>query len=285
MPYYLAADKAKDAEFQKRGWTEIVQHIHATDPFKHPVSLHPTDLSRTQVTDASVLDFEMLQTGHGDRASILPTIDLVRRSRQAKPTMPTINSEVCYEGILGKCHDDVVRMVTWPSLLGGTAGHTYGANGIWQLNRKEQEYGKSPHGGNWGTTPWDEAMKLPGSRQVGEAKKLLERFEWWKFEPHPEWVGIDGDVPATGRSGPNDGAIPPSAAGIPDRVRVIYVPGATRIRVTQLKPVGGWKAEYFNPATGGTTSAGPNFTIDVDGTARISPPADARDWVLILRRI
>jgi hypothetical protein len=170
-----------------------VQYIHATDPFKHPVSLHPTDLSRTQVTDPNVLDFEMLQTGHGDRASIGPTIDRVRRSRRAEPTMPTINAEVCYEGILNTCHDDVVRIVTWESLLGGTAGHTYGANGIWQMNRQGQPYGKSPHGGTYGPTPWDEAMKLPGSRQVGYARKLLEQFEWWKFEPHPEWVQIDGE--------------------------------------------------------------------------------------------
>jgi hypothetical protein len=195
MPYYLSADKAKDAELQKHALTELVNYIHATDPFHHPVSIHPTDLSRTQVTDPSVLDFEMLQTGHGDRASIGPTIDLVRRSREAKPTMPTVNSEVCYEGILGACHADVVRIVTWASLLGGTAGHTYGANGIWQLNRKDQPYGKSPHGGTYGPTPWDEAMKLPGSTQVGYAKKLLERFEWWKFESHPQWAVWADDSP------------------------------------------------------------------------------------------
>jgi Protein of unknown function (DUF4038)/Domain of unknown function (DUF5060) len=188
MPYYLSADKAKDADLQRHALSELVNYIHATDPYHHPVSIHPTDLSRTQLTDPSVLDFEMLQTGHGDRASIGPTIDFVRRSREAKPAMPTINSEVCYEGILGTCHADVVRIVTWGSLLGGTAGHTYGANGIWQMNRKDQPYGKSPHGGTYGPTPWDEAMKLPGSTQVGYAKKLLERFEWWKFQPHPEWA-------------------------------------------------------------------------------------------------
>src|SRR5439155_2566744 len=180
----------------KRGWTEIAAYIHKTDPFHRPVSIHPVDLSRTQVTDPAVLDFEMLQTGHSDRRSIGPTIDLLRRSRASTPTMPTVNSEVCYEGILGTCHDDVVRIVTWHSLLAGTAGHTYGANGIWQLNRKDQPYGKSPHGGNWGETPWDEAMALPGSRQVGLAKKLLDRFEWWKFQPHSEWATtLDSSVP------------------------------------------------------------------------------------------
>ncbi|MEO6437517.1 MAG: DUF4038 domain-containing protein [Tepidisphaeraceae bacterium] len=191
MPYYLAADKPKDGEFQKRGWTEIAAYIRKTDPFHRPVTIHPTDLARNQVTDPSVLDFEMLQTGHGDRASIMPTIGSLRASRAAKPTMPTLNSEVCYEGILGTCPAEIQRIMGWTSLLAGTAGHTYGANGIWQVNRKDQPYGKSPHGGNWGETPWDEAMRLPGSAQTGHAKKLLERFQWWRFQPHPEWAAWD----------------------------------------------------------------------------------------------
>lgn len=191
MPYYLSADKPKEAELQKQGWTEIARYLRATDPFHRPISIHPTDRSRNQVTDPAVLDFEMLQTGHGDRASLANTIFQLQTSRSTKPAMPTINSEVCYEGILGTCHDDVQRLMGWTSLLAGTAGHTYGANGIWQMNRKDQPYGKSPHGGTYGPTPWDEAMLLPGSGQTALAKKLLERFEWWKFEPHPEWASWD----------------------------------------------------------------------------------------------
>ncbi len=188
MPYYLAKDKAHDAEFQKTGWTQICSYVHSIDPLHHPVSLHPVDLSRTQVTDPAVLDFEMLQTGHGDRASIPPTLALVHQSRTSLPTMPTINSEVCYEGILGTCHEDLERFMVWSCLLSGTAGHTYGANGIWQVNEPGRPYGKSPHGGTYGPTPWNEAMVLPGSRQTGLAKKLLERFDWWTFEPHTDWA-------------------------------------------------------------------------------------------------
>jgi hypothetical protein len=190
MPYYMlsAEEKPKVAELQKQGWTEIAKYIREIDPFDRPITIHPTDLSRNQVTEPSVLDFEMLQTGHGDRASLGNTISCLQRSRAAAPSMPTINSEVCYEGILGTCAAEVVRLMTWTSLLHGTAGHTYGANGIWQLNRREKPYGKSPHGGDYGHTPWNDAMKLPGSRQSGLAKKLLERFEWWKFEPSGEWA-------------------------------------------------------------------------------------------------
>ncbi|HEX8522467.1 MAG TPA: DUF4038 domain-containing protein [Tepidisphaeraceae bacterium] len=188
MPYYLSPKKQEETEFQRRGLTEVARYVRSIDPQHHPITVHPTDLSRTQVTDPSVLDFEMLQTGHGDRASIPPTLSLVKQSRSAAPAMPTINSEVCYEGILGSCHEDVVRFMIWSCLLSETAGHTYGANGIWQVNERDKPYGKSPHGGTYGATPWDEAMKLPGSAQAGIAKKFLEQLEWYKFKAHPEWA-------------------------------------------------------------------------------------------------
>jgi hypothetical protein len=192
MPFYLSKTPAADSAFQKKGWTEVAAYLRSIDPFHHPISIHPSDMARRAVTDPAVLDFEMLQTGHGDRASIAPTLALVAASRAAKPVMPTVNAEVCYEGIMGTCPASLERFMVWSCLLSGTAGHTYGANGIWQVNRREQPYGKSPAGNNWGTTPWDEAMVLPGSRQTGFARKLLERFEWWKFDPHPEWAAPTG---------------------------------------------------------------------------------------------
>ena len=194
MPYYLSDNKERDRAFQIKGWTDVARYIRQIDGHGRLITIHPTDFSRSQVEDASVIDFEMLQTGHGDRGSIPNTIETLRKTLAMEPRMPVINSEVCYEGIGGTCHDDVQRFFVWSCLLSGAAGHTYGANGIWQVNRREQPYGKSPHGGNWGTTPWDDAMRLPGSRQTGLARKLLEKFEWWKFEPHPEWATWDANT-------------------------------------------------------------------------------------------
>jgi hypothetical protein len=78
----------------------------------------------------------------------------------------------------------------WICLMNGAAGHTYGANGIWQCNRPGQPHGKSPHGGSYGILPWNEAMHLPGSQQVGFGKKLLQQFAWQDFQPHPEWAAF-----------------------------------------------------------------------------------------------
>ena len=60
------------------------------------------------------------------------------------------------------------------------------------------------HGGvGYGKIPWNEAMNLPGSRQVGLGKKLFEKFAWQKFAPHPEWAqptsAIAADKPTWGQ--------------------------------------------------------------------------------------
>ncbi len=188
MPYYLSETKEADRSFQIKGWTEVARYLRRIDPFSRLITIHPSDTSRRQVEDPAVIDFEMLQTGHGDVSSIPRTLDLLRESLTQPPRMPVINSEVCYEGIGETCFDEVQRFMVWSCLLSGAAGHTYGANGIWQVNRRDQPYGKSPHGGNWGTRPWDEAAALPGSRQTGLARSFLDRFAWMRFEPHPEWA-------------------------------------------------------------------------------------------------
>ena len=194
MPFYLSKNRDGASAFQKKALTEVASYVRQIDAFHHPISIHPTDMARHQVEDPLVIDFDMLQTGHSDRSSIPNTIQTVRASRAAAPVMPVINSEVCYEGILETCWDDVQRFMIWSCLLSGTAGHTYGANGIWQVNQQGKPYGKSPGGNSWGDRPWDEAMRLPGSGQSGIAKRFLEGFEWWKFEPHPEWASYRTDA-------------------------------------------------------------------------------------------
>jgi hypothetical protein len=183
--------------------------------------------------------------------------------------------EVTYEGILDTCFEDVQRFMVWSSFLSGTAGHTYGANGIWQLNRRDQPYGKSPHGGNWGNRAWDDAMRLPGSRQVGLAKQLLEKFDCWKFEPHPEWASWQH---ADSKRGEFD---VPYAAGIPQRVRVIYVPAAEPIVLHGLGANSAWSIRQFDPRTGETKT---RRTVNADrhGDLACAPESSAGDWVAVL---
>ncbi len=275
MPFYLSKNKDKDSEFQRQGWTEIAEELRRIDPFHRLVTGHPPSSARRSFTNPSVLDFDMLQTGHSDRRSIPNTIRQIRTSRTASPTLPVVLGEVTYEGILDTCFEDVQRFMVWCSFLSGTAGHTYGANGIWQLNRREQPYGKSPHGGNWGNRPWDDAMNLPGSRQVGLAKRLLEKFDWWKFEPHPEWATWQ-------RKDSKHGEFEvPYAAGIPNKVRVIYVPFAEPVTLHGLGAGVSYSIRQYNPRTGDLKAPRP-AKPDARGDFVCTPESTGGDWVALV---
>jgi hypothetical protein len=275
MPFYLSKTKEQDSEFQRQGWTEVAHELRRVDPFHRLVTGHPPRSARYSFTDPSVLDFDMLQTGHSDRKSIPNTIKSIRTSRGALPTLPVVLGEVTYEGILDTCFEDVQQFMVWSSYLSGTAGHTYGANGIWQVNRREQPYGKSPHGGNWGNRPWDDAMNLPGSRQLGLAKRLLEKFDWWKFEPHPEWASWQHTDPKRGEFDV------PYAAGIPNQVRMIYVPAAEPVVVHNLDAKSTWTLREFDPRTGELKEWRP-ATPDPHGNFACAPETAKGDWVVIL---
>ncbi len=141
----------------------------------------------------------MLQTPHGQREAVAPTVSNVQQSYADKPIMPVIDGEAAYEMLSDSLPTKWTRQMFWLCMTNGAAGHTYGANGIWQCNRRGQPHGASPHGGNYGKIPWDEAMNLPGSRQLGWGKQLFERYAWQKFVPHPEWASYAA----------SDGAQPP----------------------------------------------------------------------------
>jgi hypothetical protein len=70
MPYYHSSvlrnnEKGKEYVVKSRaGWTRVTHYLRSIDPYNHPVTIHPTDVGRNMVDDPSVLDIDMLQTGH-----------------------------------------------------------------------------------------------------------------------------------------------------------------------------------------------------------------------------
>jgi hypothetical protein len=248
-----AAKKKELADAQKTGWTGIGRYVRATDPFHNLVSIHPSDSGRNCVEDDSVLDFDMLQTGHGGVECLPNTLKVVRGSYHRQPAKPVVQSEVCYEGIFGRARDDLQRLLFWQCMLNGCAGFTYGANGIWQLNRPEKPYGNSPHGTSWGFTPWQEAALLPGAAAVGMGKRLLEKFAWWKLQPG--WAACEkpGAGPGDGAPGWED----PQLAGCGQQLIVAYIyrPKAPwhapdRYRLEGFAPSASYKVRYIDPQSG-----------------------------------
>ena len=279
MPYYLSTNRERDAELQKKGWTELAQYVRQIDPLRQPITIHPSSTARDSVDDDRVLDFDMLQTGHGGHESIPHTVRIQRAEMNRSPRMPVVNGEVCYEGILEGSREEVQRFMFWSAMLSGLAGFTYGANGIWQFNGIDEPFGPSPWGGAWGNQPWQTAYRLPGSQHVGLGGKLLCRYPWWKFEPHQEWV-----QPAS----TDDNPAAPFAAGIPDEVRVFYFPKPIFPwgDPTLIKGLGtntGFQARLVDPKTGREYYIGSVFP-DANGDWKLPLPPITQDWLLVLDR-
>ncbi|MBP7949353.1 MAG: DUF4038 domain-containing protein [Verrucomicrobiales bacterium] len=212
-------------------WTEVAHYVHKIDPFHRPSTMHPGDSSRNQVTDETVIDFDMLQTGHGDWEVARGAIPKLQAACARKPVMPAMIGEYCYEGHMQTAFQDVQRHVFWGAMLSGAAGHTYGAAGIWHASVD----GDPGIVNVYDFTTWKEGMNFPGSTQLGLGKRLLEHYPWSRFEPHPEWVE------------PNV-----YAAGIPGEVRFIFQPRRevynwSGVTVTGLERDLPYHAFYFNP--------------------------------------
>lgn len=186
MPWYLESDEQKAVSRSRlqSDWSQVIAGMRGINAFGRPITTHPFESARASVTDASLLDFDMQQTGHG-----APTAHHAMRAWQgwcAEPAMPVISGESRYEGL--DIHPTVTardtREAFWAHALNsGLAGHTYGANGIWQVNMVQQPFGASPTGSCWGNMPWEQAMHLPGARQLGLAARFLNTLPWNRFEP------------------------------------------------------------------------------------------------------
>jgi hypothetical protein len=285
MGWYQGKDFTDIQQDQLRDWTEAMKYIRATDPFHRLLTIHPSGKGRASarnaILDPSLLDIDMLQTPHGRVRSAKEAVKTIRQSVADTPVMPVIDGECCYEML--KTKEDLVpadwaRRMFWVSMLNGAAGHTYGANGIWQCNRRGQPYGFSPTGHTYGPLPWDEAMHLQGSTQIGLAKKLFESLPWQRLEPHPERVRYVTKSTDPLREEFNG----PQAAGFPDQMRIIYVPEAEPIIIKDLGRALVYSAIWFDPVDGSRTSL-PRISTSEDGSATLSPPAGvSHDWVVIL---
>jgi hypothetical protein len=263
LPFYESRRWPEDTKLAQMQWTEVGKYLRQLDAssFRRPISMQSwatRDSVRGGLTDASVLDYDSLHMGHGDRESAIRCVRVVRSARQLQPYMPVIPGEVCFEGIGWQNWQNIQRLVFWGSMLGGAAGFCYGANGIWQFNRTGEPFGGTANGqSSWEGDAWDVAMNYAGSAQVGLGKKLLERFPFWRIEPHQEWIEPQGKQTE---------ADPPYAGGIPGELRMVYVPftGVKPKVLLQMEPGVKYRAMWWNPVSGEERNLG-DAQGDADG--------------------
>jgi hypothetical protein len=283
MPFYGSKHAREESALQKAGWTDVIRSMRATDPFHRMITIHPSRAARDTVADPSLLDFDMHQTGHSPESGVGKMARQIRSAYEVPPVMPVIAGESSYDGLDfhdwggGVLSSDASRQMFWTGLMNnGAAGGTYGANGIWQVNRRDAPYGPSPHGRSYGSIPWDEAMRRSGSTQVALAKRFLARYPWQRFEPRPAAVAW-ADNPSTKDD------LQPYASGTETKLLVVYVPRPRSILVKQLAPQSDYAAELFDPVAGGHSSLG-KIRTDANGTWPCPSAAWKHDWVVVLQR-
>ncbi len=296
LPYYEDAhgpDGPAILDRLHQGWQRVAQYVRAIDPFHRLVTVHPCPLftlsSYDVFSDPGAYDIDMLQTGHTDRLCFTTTLKAMTEAI-ARRQKPVVNGEVCYEGIMGSNWQDTQRFMFWTHLVGGAAGHTYGNLSIAVFSSREEP--------NRGMTRcddgvWEETYDLPGSRQVGIGKRLLERFEWHRMEAHPEWVDPHWTA---------DERILPYAAGVPREFRIFYFPSHAflppqdangcwsrmyaNVTLSDLEDDVAYRAFFFNPRTGIDSDPFPvrgvNGEYVLPGGVAANAVPTREDWVLVL---
>ncbi len=279
MPYYLSETREQDGELLRQGWVELARYLRDIDPYGHPRVAHPFPFEPEPgvMERDGLLNCYFMHTGQGGWQGFPRRVGMVKRVLQRQPCLPVIQGEGCFEGFMDSNWEEVQRANFYALYLLGLRGLTYSANGIWQFNNPGDLFGPSANGATLGNILWQEAYRLPGSKQIGIAKRLFERYPWWELECRPDWIDPHAD---------DQDAYLPYAAGIPRQLRIFYFPrpiwpsqGVSPIRLRALEPEVTYHAFYFDPKSGheyglGSVSGHDEWVVPL-------PPA-LQDWVLVL---
>ncbi len=283
LPWYLAEDLAAAREEQREGWAEVAKYIKQIDPYKHLLTVHPGPGSGDlePLSDMNPVDLVMLQTGHQDFDVARQTLEDLIEVRLRYPDRPMLIGEACFEGMHGGgCGAKIQRFLFWTAMLSEAAGHSYGADAIWQMNTREAPFGPSPLGQVWGNAPWEEAYRWPGAAAVAAGKRILERFPWWQMETQPDCVKPAADL---------ENVYAPYCAGIPGKLVMLYLPkgvppwGNSPV-VQKLPPEKLFRASYIDPITGAIHVIG-EVQATKEGTWEAPFSPVLQDWVLALEAV
>lgn len=278
MPTYaMHSDPVKMAahkQMQIEGWTEAGRYLRSIDPYANPVTIHPAWDCAPQVTDPEVLDFLMLQTGHGGYQVQERSLQVISEALLRKPRMPVLDAEPVYEGIMAGGWQEVQRFQFWTRMTMGMCGHTYGAQGMWAMSSRNEPFAGTTV--DWGRGYWQDVMHYAGAYQSGMGRKILLRFPFHELQPLEE-PRLPSNRPYA------------FAAGIPGRLYLYYFPAecfpgllqGMRSQPLTLTPGAAFSARYIDPCTGTEKDLG-TLRAGADGSLVPPAPPSREDWVLVL---
>jgi hypothetical protein len=254
-------------------WNALAKGIKTEDK-NHLMTFHPSGGSSSSkwFHNENWLDFNMMQTGHGER-SYAAYIKLLIPDYNLNPVKPTFDGEPRYEDhpynwqpeILGWFDEADVRQALYWNLFSGGFGHTYGCHAIWQMLAP----GREPVG--FARNSWEADLDLPGAWDMIHARKLMEsrpfteRIPFQHIVKNKYFPETDYIVATRGK----------------DYV-MVYIPTGWGVQLDLNlcgwpKAIGWW----YNCKTGETETIG---EIDTAQEKSFPPKTSGRgnDWVLIL---
>jgi hypothetical protein len=254
-------------------WNALANGIKSVDQ-NHLMTFHPMGGSSSSkwFHQQAWLDFNMMQTGHGER-SYAAYKKLMIPDYQLQPAKPTFDGEPRYEDhphdwkpeILGWFDEADVRQAAYWNLFSGGFGHTYGCHAIWQMLTPERTaVGYARH-------TWYDDLDLLGAADMINVRRLMESRPITDRVPFQELIA-NSYMPETDYIVATKGK----------NYAFIYIPtgGVANINMEKLE----WKQSvvwWYNPRTG---LASKLKETDHTGIQEFKPQSGGRgnDWILVL---
>ncbi|MDO8538860.1 MAG: DUF4038 domain-containing protein [Opitutaceae bacterium] len=264
-----------------REFVQIGDALRAADAQRRMIGIHPmTAQGSTREFNAAAawMDFADYQQNYDE---------LHARALASRPVpKPVVNSEYGYylrdqngDGRVDKPHSytvDDMRHATWDIVMAGS----YVVTG----------FGSTYMGGNRHPTPFlpDDARNTVWADQIGRVKELLTSLDYWKLEPHDEWLTAATprsadriDKPESGRGATLIRAPQTAYWCLAERGRtyIVYTRGLREPLALRVSGGMRWNARRFNPRTGERETV----PLGVGARGVQLPPPDDRDWVFVVR--
>jgi hypothetical protein len=198
---------------------------------------------------------------------------MIARDYALEPPKPCLDASPRYEDhpigwktANGYFDDDDVRQAAYWAVFAGAAGHTYGANPVWQMMAPGRRGISSPR------RSWYEALDLPGAWDMLVLRRLMESRPLLGAVPDQLLiVGDAGEASSLIRVRRGNGYV------------MAYLsngrPVTLELQRLSAKKVRAW---WFDPRTGRSTAAGEFSTNQARTFTHAGSPERGNDWVLIL---
>ena len=254
-------------------WRALAAGLGEGDGGRHLIGFYPRGghSSSEWFHREKWMAFNMLMSSHSARD--LDNGAMIAKDYAMDPPKPCLDvmprwedHPVGWRESNGFFDDYDVRQAAYWAIFAGAAGHTYGANPVWQMMMTGRRGISAPR------KNWDESLDFPGAWNMLVLRRLMESRPLLGAVPDQSLIEGDpgkGAEIVRGRRGPGYAMLYISN-GRPVTVRMGVLP-AKRLR-----------AWWFDPRSGVATPAGefPN-----EGTHKFKPrgePARDNDWILVL---